>query len=417
MSLERARKVADAVLFEGYVLYPYRASSLKNRYRWTFGVAAPRAWSEAANSDPWLLGAEFLVDGAGASLDGALRFLHVQTRSVEAANGGALEAVEALAAGGINATPWDEGVLVEVPIEVRVDEALEERELTFEAPAWREEESFHSATGVVVGRVVRERAPLSVAVRVACERVGAADTALTRVTVSVENRTVFDDVHAERSQAMRASLVSTHLLLRCESGRFVSLLDPPDHAREATCSCRASGLHPVLAGEPGCFDTLLCSPIILYDHPRVAPESRGDFFDASEIDELLVLRTITLTDDESAEARSTDARARELLDRVSAMTSEQMSELHGAVRAREETHLFAPGDKVRLRPGLRRTDAQDCLLVGHVATVRRVMQDVDGRDHLAVTVDDDPAAEINLWQGRFHYFFIDEVEAVEARAP
>ena len=36
--LDRARAIADAVLYEGYLLYPYRASSSKNQVRWQFGV-------------------------------------------------------------------------------------------------------------------------------------------------------------------------------------------------------------------------------------------------------------------------------------------------------------------------------------------------------------------------------------------
>ena len=69
--------------------------------------------------------------------------------------------------------------------------------------------------------------------------------------------------------------------------RFVSLLDPPEDLAKAAEHLRQSGTWPVLAGEEGARDMVLSSPIILYDYPQVAPESPGDLFDATEIDEIL----------------------------------------------------------------------------------------------------------------------------------
>jgi hypothetical protein len=90
---------------------------------------------------------------------------------------------------------------------------------------------------------------------------------------------------------------------------------------------------PVLVGEPGQRDVMLSSPIILYDHPQIAPESPGDLFDSTEIDEILTLRILTLTDEEKREARATDERARRILDRSEAIPPEIFERLHGAVRS------------------------------------------------------------------------------------
>ena len=195
-------------------------------------------------------------------------------------------------------------------------------------------------------------------------------------------------------------------------------------------------------GEPGRSDAVLASPIILYDHPQVAPESPGDLFDALEIDELLSLRTLTLTEEEKQEARRTDPRAAELLDRVEGLPPELWQRLHGAIRSlrpaqeRAEAqqwwqelaapppeyfdiagHRIRRGSRVRLTPGVRRTDAQDMFLAGRLATVRELIEDVDGAKYLAVTVDDDPGAELHAAYGRFRYFAPDEVEPVETVAP
>jgi hypothetical protein len=159
----------------------------------------------------------------------------------------------------------------------------------------------------------------------------------------------------------------------------------------------------VLAGE-----LLLSAPFILYDHPRVAPESPGDLFDATEIDEILTLRTLTLTDAEKREARAADPRVAALIDQVDGMSPERLARLHGTFR---DPRLVV-GARVQLRPGARRGDAQDMFLSGLVATVREVKEDLEGAFCVAVTIDDDPAAELNAWHGRYHWFRLDEVEIV-----
>jgi hypothetical protein len=131
---------------------------------------------------------------------------------------------------------------------------------------------------------------------------------------------------------MRRTLCSTHTVLRAQGGAFVSLTDPPPALRAAAEACRNEGTWPVLAGEPGDRRTLLSSPIILSDHPQIAPESPGDLFDGGEIDQLLILNILSLTDAEKAEMRASDPRAGEILDRTEALTSEELMGLHGAIR-------------------------------------------------------------------------------------
>jgi hydrogenase maturation protease len=86
---------------------------------------------------------------------------------------------------------------------------------------------------------------------------------------------------------------------------------------------------------------MLSSPIILYDYPQVAPESPGDLFDGGEIDEILSLRIMTMTDEEKQEMRDSDERTRKILERTENLPEEQLMKLHGALRglrnARGET--------------------------------------------------------------------------------
>jgi hypothetical protein len=137
----------------------------------------------------------------------------------------------------------------------------------------------------------------------------------------------------DRETLMKRSLVSTHAILQLDgAGEFVSLLDPPNDLREAAEQCANVGLWPVMVGEEGDRDAMLASPIILYDYPRIAPESSGDFFDNNEIDEMLALRVLTMTDAEKSEARQTDSRAGALLDRTEGLSDDDLMKLHGVLR-------------------------------------------------------------------------------------
>ena len=434
-----ARQVADAVLFEGYVLYPYRASAAKNRMRWQFGVLAPPAWA-AASGEPAAQRTQILMEPrAGAVLHAELRFLHAQRRTVERAlDGGRFEPTDELSLPDRVLVPWDEGV--EDRVELSVDVAAlggDGLVLPFSRPA-------HTGTEQVAGgRIVRRREPLEGVVRITAEELPGPYRVL-RLTATIENSG--DGTAATREDALSHALISAHLMLALTAGSFISMTDPPEWARGAVAECRNEHTWPVLAGEDGAADVVLSSPIILEDHPQIAPESPGQLYDATEIDEILALRTAALTDDEKRQARGTDDRAAAVIDLADSMPPEVLERLHGAVRALREvtgptasppdvtspdTPWWDPGadasvdpardrvmvegvsvgagSRVVLRPGLRRSDAQDLFLHGRTALVEAVLHDVDGAVHLAVTVEGDPGAEVRREQGRFLYFQPDEL--------
>ena len=462
MSTERARAVADAVLYEGYVLYPYRASARKNQLRWQFGVLAPRVWSEAGGCEAWWMQTECLVEpGAATVLAGTLRFLQVQKRTIEEAVGqsGAVRAVERLEVNGRLWTSWDEGIEREVAVEVPLPVpggAPAQTTTAFAFPDERAAEAIVEAAGAADGRmaghVVRTRERLAGAVDVTSERLAAASP-LVRIRLRVQNLSPCDVPATARDRALGSFLVGTHLLLEVAGGQFVSLLDPPPWARAAAERCENVRTWPVLVGAPGERGVMLSSPIILQDHPEIAPESPGDLFDATEIDEILTLRTMALTDDEKREARATDPRAAAVIDRVDAMPPEILDRLHGAIRSLRplpgtagglaeepaselprwdpgadasvspETDAIdvhgvpvAKGSRVRLRPGVRRSDAQDIFLDGRVARVEAVLFDVENHGYLAVTLEDDLAADLLRRHGRYLYFAPDEIEPLEGGA-
>jgi hypothetical protein len=308
MSTSRALvdAVANAVLYEGYLLYPYRGSAVKNQVRWTFGVVHPRCWSEAmGGSEPWYLEASCLLRAlVGCRLRMSVRFLHPLQRS--GAEGSWQEASERTV--GLQELELRE--LLQGPVVLPID-----------VPAVvLEEGGVRREWGALEGTVEVEARPLSVA-----------GTAVVRARLA--NTTPLGDPGAlTRDRVMLTSMASAHAVLWVESGEFVSSADPPPELRAAADRLHQRGWWPVLVGEPGAGDCLLISPIILDDYPRVAEESPGDLFDATEIDELLTLRILTLSEAEKAELRQGDERARRLLERTESLTPAELMRLHGAVR-------------------------------------------------------------------------------------
>jgi hypothetical protein len=420
---DAVQQIADALLFEGYVLYPYRASDGKNRVRWQFGVLMPPDYCVVDPSERDWSQTECLLDGDRAVLSVRVRFLQAQRRTVLDA-----EEVEVASLRTDEATylPWDEAVVRTV--DLRADLTELPQLVPFRIPGGTEIEAVGTA-----GSLRRTRLPVSGTIALSIKPLpgpyGAA-----RLRIRVENNT--PDGGSERVGALRQALIAHHVLVAADGCRFLSLLEPPEWATAYAAGCDNVGLYPVLAG-----DLLLSSPIILYDHPRIAPESQGDLFDATEIDEILSLRAMTLTDDEKREVRGTDQRAAELLARVDSMPPELMDRLHGTIRyLRKVTEPEPPpadtpwwdpgndstvspetdtvlvgsvavgnGSRVRLRPGIRRADAQDMFLTGRLGTVVAVLSDVDGETHVAVALDGEEG-EVQRAHGRYLYFSPDELE-------
>jgi hypothetical protein len=313
VSADPIRRIADAVLYEGYLLWPYRKTALKNQQRFTFGGVYPPAWEQ----DRSVVQAQALLEGADAHVEIAARFLQVVRRQVlrRTPGSGALQPVEELgvdepsSAGRQRLISWDEAVERELgpgPVRLAPGEQLEE------VAGGAIRRSWEAVEGEV--SLVRDRLSGD----------------LSRVRVRVANTTAWPG--GAREQVLRRTFCSLHVVLRAVGGSWVSLTDPPSHLRREAALCENVGLWPVLVGRPPRRDTLLACPIILADYPEVAPESPGDLFDSGEIDQMLVLNILSLTEDERRAMRDCDPRAREILERTEELSEEQIMRLNGAVR-------------------------------------------------------------------------------------
>lgn len=437
-------KIAAAVLYEGYVLWPYRRSAQKNQKRWTFGGVYPRAFSESAGTnDPWLMQTQCLVVGEKPAVEVKVRFLHVVQRKVaalreELTEAERLEFVDELRVGGERYLAWEETAEREIVVSgLGLADLETPTRAAISIPAGVEEDPLADEGGEVVGALVRSWHSLEGVVEVEAEPVCC--EGLFRLTVKITNTAPWDG--QDRDETLRQTFVSTHTILRVEDGEFVSLMDPPEEMKRLAEECENKKTWPVLAGKEGDKHTVLSSPIILYDYPKIAPESPGDLFDGGEIDQLLTLSILSLTDEEKEEARATDPRAREILDRSESLSEEDLMNLHGAMRdfqtlrGGEQIDPFeveglekpAPisvtvggvevrsGSRVRLCPRAGR-DIFDIALSGMVAIVERIEQDYEDRILLSVSVEDDPGREMVDMPVLGHRFFFspEEVEPLES---
>jgi hypothetical protein len=294
MNTKLIEDIASAVLYEGYLLYPYRASALKNQQRWNFGVLYPKAYAEQqSGADAWRSQTECLVRASSdAKLSVRARFLQ-------------------LSAPGNSQAAQERDIAL---FSLRLSElAPEPSRLAF---------SFSR-----VEALIEVEANLI-------------DRGLYKIRVTISNTASFSG--STRDETLMQSLISTHSIIGSEGGEFVSLLDPPDELRDLAAACKNVGTWPVLVGEDGQRDAMLSSPIILYDYPKIAPESPGALFDGTEIDEILSLRIMTLTDQEKLEIGRSDERVRLILERTESMPPEQFMKMHGVLRGLRESQEQLP---------------------------------------------------------------------------
>ena len=439
--------VVHAVLYEGYILYPYRASAKKNRQRFTFGRVYPEAYSLAENgAEPCSMQTQCLVEGPSARVEVTVRFLHPMAREIGALavplrelpapdNPDFFHEVPQLEVAGQIYQSWQEVVerAVRLPaLNLATPGDMANRQIPFSFAATRTIEPILDESQHIAGVIVRRQEAVEGVVELSAEAV---DASVYKITVRIVNRTAVPrDVMHDMDEIIMRTFASTHTILHAMDGEFISAIDPPAAYTEAIAACRNIGSWPILVGEEEKKerDTMISSPIILYDYPKIAPESPGDLFDSGEIDEILTLRIMTMTDEEKREMRGVDEQARRILERTESLPEGDLLKMHGVMRGTnslDET-FFNPtsrlqsvsvngialreGDLVRVRPK-QRADAMDMALAGKIAMIESIEQDAENKTHLALVLEDDPGRDLGLLRQPGHRFFYgtDEVEPLE----
>jgi hypothetical protein len=366
--------LVGSLLYEGYALYPYTPGATKNATPTPFGIVYPPAYAaeNPAAFDHLRLECVLRSPTPRGSVRLTVRFLQASGERHEA-------------------------------VERRLE--LEPARLEFEFDG------------------LRGRAAL---------RVTELGDRLWRVRACVHNTTeVGPDL--DRAAALLMSLVSTHVVVETDRGEFVSPLERGGETGEAVATCESVNTFPVLATPAD--DAILGAAIVLPDHPRIAPESLGNLFDNTEIEEALLLHVQALSDSEREEIAAQDPAVREMVERAAAAGPRDLISLHGLMRPSAELPAdpapggepghpnpgepeleiggitFRKGAKVVLRPGTDR-DVYDRMLDGRRATIERLYLDYDDGAHVAVTIDDDPGQDLFRETGRYLFFNAAELEAI-----
>ncbi|HEX5175945.1 MAG TPA: hypothetical protein VFV83_02895, partial [Chthoniobacteraceae bacterium] len=361
MNTALVEKLVNAVLYEGYILYPYRASSKKNRERFTFGRVYPDDYSIAQRgAEPSIMQTQCLIrnESKDAVVMISLRFLHPMAREVgilpepiaemPADGRPKFEIVPDFRVGEQLYQTWQEVVQrkVDVPAFPLREACSTAHEFAF--PSSRALEPIHGEDGKVNAVLVRRQDAVCGAVEIMAEPI---DETVFKVTIRVLNRTpVPPDELENQSAIIMRTFTSTHTILSAQGGEWLSLTDPPAAYAKAAAACKNIHTWPVLVGDPtkNERDAILSSPIILYDYPQIAPESPGDLFDGLEIDEILTLRVMAMSDAEKIEMRQVDEQARKILERTESMSSDHLLKLHGAMRNVRSLNenFFNPGTRL-----------------------------------------------------------------------
>jgi hydrogenase maturation protease len=430
--------------------------------RFTFGRVYPADYSRAqSGAEPYTMQTECLVRATSANpaVNIRVRFLHPMWREVWLRRDGTEKFVLVAQhhCGDRLLQTWQESVEREVTtLRIPLNKAhAAGKETVFHFPASETLEPIEDGI-----RLRRHQQAIDGDIRVSAESIG---ESAWKLRIIISNSTPVPPALLEnQDEILMRTLASTHTILHAEGAEFVSLLETPADYAGAASQCRNVGTWPVLVGDAaaGERDTLLSSPIILYDYPQVAPESPGTLFDGAEIDEILTLRIMTMTEEEKREARQLDEHARRLLERTEGLSGDHLLRLHGVMReihpatdgvpSNSEPDVFAhglpsagdlppehtiwganrrldgvtirgvritAGDHVRIRPK-RRADAIDLFLNGKTALVEAVEQDAEGAVHLALVLEEDPGKDLGMMRQPGHRFFYtsDEVEPIRKDA-
>ena len=374
-------RLLSTLLYEGYALYPYTPGATKNATPTPFGIVYPPVYAA----------------GGPHTFDRARMQVVLEPSAPDAPVAGAVAFLEP-------SGERHQGVARRIELgPIALDELIRDDGLT-----------VPFAFDAVEGRVRMAATPV--------------DGGLVRVALCVHNTTAVPE-GLDRAEGLRSSLLSTHLVAHAPGSRFASPVAPGPNAAAAVRACDHVNIFPVLASAAD--DTVVGATIVLPDHPQIAPESHGDLFDATEIEEALLLHVLALSDAERAAIAEQDPAVREMLARAEAAGPEEIARLRGRVTVTDlpPAHRPGPADvagepqivvggvtyrrgaKVRLRPGFGRAP-QDGVWADRMATIERIYRDYEDGVHLAVTVDDDPGQELMRDIGRFLYFTPTEVEVV-----
>ncbi|MEP6513945.1 MAG: hypothetical protein ABJA79_08750 [Parafilimonas sp.] len=334
------------LLYEGYALYPYHRSAVKNQKPIPFGVVFPRdynAHNEHARSN---MQTQCIIDGSDDSLINInVRFLHLKK----------IELLEHIApeenAGNdfipvFNLTVKDKSYqagwqTIERKItagDLQIAQLIRHKEvISIGFDKMFERKNIYADSDTIAAKQINNVSEIKGTVIIAAALVENMQNVF-RITVNISNTTPVADAEVvTRDEVLSQSFLSTHIVLQTRNAAFISHQSPGEKWEAAIAGCENINTWPILIDEND--TTLLSSPIILYDHPQINPQSSGDLFDSTEIEEALLLHVNLLSDEEKKRIAQSDEKLQAMLSKVSQVTLEELINFHSGLKESAENKI------------------------------------------------------------------------------
>lgn len=330
--------ITHTLLYEGYALFPYHRSAVKNQKPVPFGVVFPQhynSYNEHAHSG---IRAQCIVTGSEDPLVNiSVRFLHLKKTELleRLVQGNGIHDFTPVTDLDVNGKSYQAGwQTIERTIstgDLPVSQFLKSGKVFFiEFDKMYDSKSIYYEGGEVAAKQINSVSEIRGAVSIEAAQIENIHNAF-RIAIHITNTTPVE--HAEsvtRDDILSQSFLSTHTILQTKNGEFISQQNPPEKWRAAMEENKNINTWPILIDENN--TTLLASPIILYDYPRINPQSSGDLFDSTEIEEALLLHVGVLSDDEKKRIARSDEKLQTMLNKVSQITPEEFINFHSRLK-------------------------------------------------------------------------------------
>ena len=326
-----------SILYEGYSLYPYYRSAVKNQMPVPFGVIFPQDYAAFHEHAPSRIQSECIIAGiSNPSVTIQVRFLQVRKTEVFEKRTGDGENGEfiAVARTEVNDRCLESGwqtIERNHSFECRAADLINRcKILPVAFDSWNEGEMIFNADKKVVAKLVTTVSATQGMIGFAMELIEGKSDAY-RLTVVVTNATHIDQAATiSRDAVLGQSFLSSNIVFKTGEAQFISHLDPPSQWQSAIDACRNIHTWPIIVDDDN--RALLSSPIILNDHPQINPQSAGDLFDSTEIEEALLLHVNLLSEQEKERICSNDPKLQAMLNKVSSLTPGDLSSYHSMMK-------------------------------------------------------------------------------------
>ena len=328
-------KITRTLLYEGYSLYPYYRSAIKNQKPIPFGVIFPKDYNAHNEHSHSHMQSQTIIHGnreLTVSVD--VRFLHLR-RTELFQKSSYNEEFSPVFEMEIEGKTYQAGSpTIERKIQnnlLKINDLIAtEKTIPFAFESFNEGEMIFNAEKEIVGKKTTTISMITGVVKIEAVPLPEIDKSF-RLTVTVTNTTpVANAERRTRDEVLLQSFLSTHIILQTHDAEFISHQETPAQWQAAMATCNNVNTWPILIDKNN--STLLSSPIILYDYPEINPVSSGDLFDSTEIEEALLLHVNLLSDEEKKRIGGNDEKLRAMLNKVGSLTPEDLIVYHSMMK-------------------------------------------------------------------------------------